>query len=54
MNNIYCLQVRAQVLPRFPLIFPSKTYFFGIYLNFSGRNHLKINIYHIVNLNITK
>jgi hypothetical protein len=36
------------------LIFPSKTWFFGIYLNFSGRNHLKINISHILNPNLAK
>jgi hypothetical protein len=45
----------AQVLPRPQLIFPSKTWFFGIYLNFQrGKNHFKINISHILNPNLTK
>ncbi len=43
-----------QVLPPSQLIFPSKTWYFGIYLNFSGRNHFKINISHILNPNLTK
>ncbi len=30
----------AQVLPRFQLIFPSKTWFFGIYLNFQWEKSL--------------
>ncbi len=45
----------AQVLPRPQLIFPSKTWIFGISSKiFSGRNHLKINISHILNPNLTK
>ncbi len=32
----------AQVLPRPQLIFPSKTWFFGIYLNFQQQKSLKI------------
>jgi len=44
----------AQVLPRPQLIFASKTWFFGIYLIFSDRNHLKIKISHILNPNLTK
>jgi len=32
----------AQVLPRSQLIFPSKTWFFGIYLNFQWLKSLKI------------
>jgi hypothetical protein len=45
----------AQVLPHPQLIFPSKTWFFGTYLKFSGRNHFKINISHILlNPNLTK
>jgi hypothetical protein len=44
-----------QVWPHFQLIFPSKTwFFFGIYWIFSGRNHLKINVSHILNPNLTK
>jgi len=31
----------AQVLPRSQLIFPFKTWFFGIYLNFQGQKSLK-------------
>jgi hypothetical protein len=30
------------VLPRSQLIFPSKTWFFGIYLNFQQQKSLKI------------
>jgi hypothetical protein len=44
----------AQVLPCSQLIFPSKTWFFGTHLKFSGRNHFKINISHILNPNLTK
>ncbi len=44
----------AQVLPPPQLIFPSRTWFLGIYLNFEGRNHVKINISHILNPNLTK
>jgi len=43
----------AQLWTRSQLIFPSKTWFFEIYLNFHGRNHFKINISHIVNPNLT-
>ncbi len=46
--------VSLQVLPCSWLIFPSKTWFFGIYWIFSGRNHFKINISHILNPNLTK
>jgi hypothetical protein len=31
----------AQVLPRLQLIFPSKSWYFGIYLNFQGQKSLK-------------
>ncbi len=34
--------------------FPSKTLFFGIYLNFQQQKWLKINISHILNPNLTK
>ncbi len=45
----------AQLLPRPQLIFPSRTWFFGIYLSFQLKtNHLKINISHIQNPNLTK
>jgi hypothetical protein len=44
----------AQVLPHPQLIFPSKTWFSGMYLNFQQQNHLKINISHILNPNLTK
>jgi hypothetical protein len=44
----------AQVLPCPQLIFPSKTCFSEIYLNFHGRNHFKINSSHILNPNLTK
>jgi hypothetical protein len=48
------LVLLAQVLPHPQLIFPSKTWFFGIYLIFNGKNHLKINISHILNPKLTK
>jgi hypothetical protein len=32
----------AQVLPRSQLIFPSKTWFFGMYLNFQWKKSFKI------------
>ncbi len=35
----------AQVLPHPQLIFPSKIWLFRIYLNFNGRNHLKIQYF---------
>jgi hypothetical protein len=41
-------------LPCPQLIFPSKTWFFGIYLNFQGQKSLKNNISHILNPNLTK
>jgi len=45
----------AQVLPHPQLIFPSKTWFFGIYLNSQRKKSLKkINISHILNPNLTK
>jgi hypothetical protein len=43
----------AQVLPRPQLIFPSKTWFFGICLNFQLQKSLK-NISHILDPNLTK
>jgi len=43
----------AQVLPHPQLIFPSKTWFFwNLFKIFSCRNHLKINISHILNPNL--
>jgi hypothetical protein len=45
----------AQVLPRPQLIFPSKTWFFGNLFEFSvAEIHLKINISHTLNPNLTK
>jgi hypothetical protein len=44
----------AQVLPRPQLIFPPKPGFLEFILIFSGRNHFKINISHILNQNLTK
>jgi hypothetical protein len=44
----------AQVLPRRQLIFPSKTWFFGIYLNFQQHKSLKNNASHVLNPNLTK
>ncbi len=45
----------AQVLPHPQLIFPSKTWFFWEFIwILSGTNHLKINISHILNPNLTK
>jgi hypothetical protein len=45
----------ARVLPCPQLIFPSKTCFFEIYLNFQQqKNHLKINIFYILDPNLTK
>ncbi len=44
----------AQVLPRSQLIFPSKTWLLEFIWFFSNRNHLKINISHILNPNLTK
>jgi hypothetical protein len=44
----------AQVLPHPQLSFPSKTLFFEFIWIFSSRNHLKLNISHILNPNITK
>jgi hypothetical protein len=46
--------VSLQVLPRSQLIFHSKTWFFGIYLNFQENNCLKINISHMLNPNLIK
>jgi hypothetical protein len=43
----------AQVLPHFQLIFSSKIWFFGIYLNFHWQKSLK-NQYFILNSNLTK
>jgi hypothetical protein len=43
----------AQVLPCSQLIFPSKTWFFGIYLNFQQQKSLK-NQYLPLNPNLTK
>ncbi len=36
------LNVSLHVSPHSQLNFPSKTWYFGIYLNFSSKNHLKI------------
>jgi len=45
----------AQVLARPQLIFPSKTWFFRIYLDFQEqKSHFKVNISHILNPNLTK
>jgi hypothetical protein len=44
----------AQMLPHPQLIFPSKTWFLEFISIFNGRNHLKINIAHILNPNLTK
>ncbi len=44
----------TQVLPCPQLIFPSKTWFLEFIWIFSCRNHLKINISHILNLNLAK
>jgi hypothetical protein len=46
--------VSLQVLPRSWLIFPSKTWFLGIYWICTGKNHLKINISQILDPNLTK
>jgi hypothetical protein len=43
----------AQVLPHPQLIFPSKAWFFGIYLNLAAENHFKINISNIMNPNLS-
>jgi hypothetical protein len=56
-NNIYLctllwLVPLAQGLRHSQLMFPSKTWFFGIYLN--NQNHFKFNISHILNPNLTK
>jgi hypothetical protein len=42
------------VLPQSQLIFPSKTWFFGVYLNFQHQKSFKINMSHILNPNLTK
>jgi hypothetical protein len=42
------------VLSRSQLIFPSKTWFFGIYLNFQRQKSLKNSTSHILNSNLTK
>jgi hypothetical protein len=44
----------AQVLSHPQLILPSKTCFFGIYLNFQQQKSLKNHISHILNPNLTK
>jgi hypothetical protein len=46
----------AQVLPRPQVIFPFKTWFFGIYLKFQRQKKSRnnINISHILNPNLTK
>jgi hypothetical protein len=46
----------AQVVPRPQLIFPSKTWFYGIYLKFSAAETTSKNQYisHILNPNLTK
>jgi len=36
------------------LIFPSKTWFCGIFWIFNSENHFKINVSHILNPNLTK
>jgi len=46
--------VSLRVWPLPQLIFPSKTWFLEFNWIFSGRNHLKINISHILNPNFTK
>jgi hypothetical protein len=46
--------VDIQVLPRPQLIFPSKTWLFGIYLNFQQQKLFKNNISHILNPNLTE
>ncbi len=43
-----------QVLSHSQLIFPSKTWFFGIYLNFQWQKSLKNQYLHILNPNLTK
>jgi hypothetical protein len=53
-NHVWIEWQAFQVLQRSQLIFPSKTWFLRIYLNFQRRNHLKINISHILNPNPTK
>jgi hypothetical protein len=44
----------AQVLPSRQLSFLSKTWFFGIYLNFQQQKSFSITIFHILNPNLTK
>jgi hypothetical protein len=43
-----------QVWPCFQLIFPSKTWFFVVYLNFNDENHLKFNTSPLLRPNLSK
>ncbi len=54
-NSFYLnWMVDIQMLPRPQLIFLSKTWFLEFIWIFSNKKHLKINISHILNPNLTK